>query len=42
MESPLVRYAPTADGVDIAYWAIGRGPPIVSLPGLPHSHILKE
>ena len=39
MDGPPVRYVTTADGVSIAYWALGRGPPLVQLPGLPHSHI---
>lgn len=42
MDGPLVRYATTADGVSIAYWRLGQGPPLVALPALPHSHILKE
>jgi DNA-binding CsgD family transcriptional regulator/pimeloyl-ACP methyl ester carboxylesterase len=28
--------------VSIAYWALGAGRPLVQLPALPHSHILKE
>jgi DNA-binding CsgD family transcriptional regulator/pimeloyl-ACP methyl ester carboxylesterase len=39
MEAPLVRYVTTADGVSIAYWAVGKGAPLVQLPALPHSHI---
>ncbi len=42
MEAPLVRYTRTTDGVSIAYWAAGTGPPVVELPGLPHSHIQME
>lgn len=42
MEEPLIRYVTTADGVSIAYWAIGQGPPLIQLPGLPHSHIQLE
>jgi pimeloyl-ACP methyl ester carboxylesterase/DNA-binding CsgD family transcriptional regulator len=39
MDTPLIRYATTGDGVKIAYWAVGKGPPFVVLPALPHSHI---
>ncbi|MBI2913790.1 MAG: alpha/beta fold hydrolase [Chloroflexi bacterium] len=42
MDGPLVRYVSTADGVSIAYWTLGQGPPLLQLPPLPHSHILKE
>jgi pimeloyl-ACP methyl ester carboxylesterase/DNA-binding CsgD family transcriptional regulator len=42
MDEPVVRYASTNDGVSIAYWAVGDGPPLVQLPPLPHSHILME
>src|SRR3990172_2523521 len=42
MDGPLVCYATTADGVSIAYWTLGQGPPLVQLPALPHSHIQKE
>lgn len=42
MDSPLVRYVSTSDGVNIAYWTLGQGPPAVQLPALPHSHIQME
>src|SRR3990172_7783639 len=42
MDGPLVRYVSTADGVSIAYWKLGQGPPLVQLPALPHSHIRME
>lgn len=42
MDSPLIRFATTADGVSIAYWALGRGKVTVQLPSLPHTHIQKE
>jgi DNA-binding CsgD family transcriptional regulator/pimeloyl-ACP methyl ester carboxylesterase len=42
MDDPLIRYVRTADDVAIAYWAIGSGPVVVQLPGLPHSHIRIE
>lgn len=42
MDGPLVRYVSTADGVSIAYWKLGQGPPLVQLPSLPHSHIRME
>ncbi len=42
MDGPLIRYVSTVDGVNIAYWALGEGPPLVQLPALPHSHIRIE
>ena len=42
MDSPLIRYARTTDGFNIAYWAVGEGPHLVVLPALPHSHIQME
>jgi DNA-binding CsgD family transcriptional regulator/pimeloyl-ACP methyl ester carboxylesterase len=42
MDDPLIRYVTTVDGIKIAYWAVGSGPCIVQLPGLPHSHIRIE
>jgi DNA-binding CsgD family transcriptional regulator/pimeloyl-ACP methyl ester carboxylesterase len=42
MDPPLIRYATTADGVSIAYWAHGHGPTLIQLPSLPHSHIQME
>jgi DNA-binding CsgD family transcriptional regulator/pimeloyl-ACP methyl ester carboxylesterase len=42
MEEPIIRYVSTVDGVSIAYWTLGQGPPLVQLPGLPHSHIRIE
>lgn len=42
MDGPLVRYVTTADGVSIAYWTLGQGPPLVILPTLLYSHVLKE
>jgi len=32
MDAPSIQYAKTSDGVNIAYWAIGEGPPLVILP----------
>lgn len=42
MDAPPVRYVRTADGVSIAYWKIGHGPPLVILPTLLYSHVLEE
>jgi class 3 adenylate cyclase len=39
---PRVRYALTSDGVSIAYWTIGEGPPLVQTPLVPFSHIEME
>lgn len=39
---PSLNYAKTTDGVAIAYWRIGAGPPLVQLPLVPFSHIEME
>ena len=39
---PKIRYAKSADGTNIAYWAIGEGRPLVSMPQMPWSHIERE
>jgi len=36
MDAPPIQYAKTADGVSIAYYAIGEGPPLVYLNPLAH------
>jgi class 3 adenylate cyclase len=38
---PRIQYAKTADGVSIAFWTLGEGPPLVHLP-LVYSHIELE
>ncbi|MEX2160243.1 MAG: adenylate/guanylate cyclase domain-containing protein [Dehalococcoidia bacterium] len=32
---PQIQYTNTSDGVSIAYWTMGKGPPVMFLPGLP-------
>ena len=39
---PKIRYATSADGTSIAYWAIGEGPALVYMPTMPWSHIERE
>ncbi len=39
---PLIQYATTADGVSIAFWVIGSGPPLIHLPALPLSNLQSE
>jgi len=39
---PSIQYAKTADGVNIAFWTLGEGTPIVQMPTLPWSHIQLE
>ncbi len=39
---PKVRYAKSADGTNIAYWAIGEGPALVYMPTLPWCHLQRE
>ena len=41
-EQPQIQYAMTSDGVRIAYWAIGAGPPLIQMPPLPASNVQKE
>ena len=36
---PHIRYAPTADGVSIAFWTLGEGAPLVYMAGGPWSHV---
>ena len=38
MEVPI-RYARTADGVNIAFWTLGRGEPLVYMAGAPWCHV---
>ena len=39
---PRIQYAKTSDGVSIAYYAIGQGPPLVWMPNMPGSHLQLE
>jgi len=39
---PRIRYTTTADGVKIAYWTLGQGPPLVMMSLGPHSHVQIE
>jgi class 3 adenylate cyclase len=39
---PRIQYAQTKDGVSIAYWVVGQGPPHVWVPEPPWSHIQLE
>lgn len=39
---PQIRYARTSDGVNIAYWAMGEGPPLLHLPWGTLSHCQGE
>jgi pimeloyl-ACP methyl ester carboxylesterase/DNA-binding CsgD family transcriptional regulator len=36
---PRIRYATTADGVSIAFWTLGEGPPLVYMAGGPWGHV---
>ncbi len=36
---PRIQYAKTSDGVNIAYWTMGAGPPLVVLRSETMSHI---
>ncbi len=37
--TPSIRYATTRDGASIAFATLGEGPPLLSLPPLPFSHL---
>lgn len=39
---PRIQYAKTSDGVTIAYWTMGAGPPLVVPPNLIASHLQME
>lgn len=42
MDRPQTRYTKTSDGVSIAYWDIGSGQPIVTVPRMPATHVELE
>jgi len=39
---PRIQYAETADGVNIAFWTLGEGLPVVETPNVPWNHIQLE
>ncbi len=39
---PRIQYAKTSDGVSIAYWTLGEGPPLVVTPSMSASHVQME
>ena len=39
MAEPRIQYATTPDGVSIAYFAMGEGPPMIITPPIPYSHL---
>ncbi len=41
MMEPRIQYAKTSDGVSIAFWTLGDGPPLLSFD-LPNAHLLYE
>ena len=41
MTEPRIQYAKTEDGVSIAYWTMGQGPPVIQVVGV-FSHLQKE
>ena len=41
MAEPRIQYAKTTDGVNIAFWSLGSGPPLVALPFI-YSHLQLE
>ncbi|MCA9726288.1 MAG: alpha/beta fold hydrolase [Candidatus Eisenbacteria bacterium] len=41
-DAPEIRHVRTQDGVDIAFWTLGEGPPLVYVPNLLWSHGVLE
>lgn len=39
---PGIQYAATADGANLAFWAVGDGLPLIQLPSIPFTHIQME
>ncbi|MEE9298840.1 MAG: adenylate/guanylate cyclase domain-containing protein [Acidimicrobiia bacterium] len=39
---PPIQYCRTSDGVNIAFWAMGDGQPLVAMPTMPWSHLQQE
>jgi class 3 adenylate cyclase/pimeloyl-ACP methyl ester carboxylesterase len=39
---PPIRFSQTSDGVDIAYWTMGEGTPLIAMPSMPWSHLQLE
>jgi class 3 adenylate cyclase len=39
---PPIQYSRTADGVNIAYWTMGEGRPLIAMPSMPWSHLQLE
>jgi class 3 adenylate cyclase len=39
---PRIQYAKTEDSVNIAYWTMGKGMPLVHMPTIPASHLEVE
>ena len=42
VDEPEIRYTRTSDGVDIAYWVIGEGSPLIEVRGHQTGHIAVE
>jgi len=42
MQEPGIQYAATSDGVNIAYYTVGSGAPLVFMSALPVSHLQAE
>jgi len=42
MTEPRIQYTKTSDGVNIAYFTVGQGPPLIMVPPIPYSHLELE
>lgn len=40
--APPIRYVRTPDGVNLAYWTLGEGEPLIVMNGPPYSHVQFE
>jgi class 3 adenylate cyclase len=42
MMEPGIQYGRTSDGVNIAFWTMGEGRPLIAMPSMPWSHLQLE
>jgi class 3 adenylate cyclase len=42
MVEPGIQYARTSDSVDIAFWTMGEGRPLIAMPSMPWTHLQLE
>jgi class 3 adenylate cyclase len=42
MMEPRIQYSRTSDGVNIAFWTMGEGKPLIAMPSMPWTHLQLE